>query len=148
MRILERIWRPNPKELSAGTVVQARYIERLTQNTAAALIQLQSAAVPSNVMRVTTLIGFQLVSGAAQIPQFLDVVQFINGSALGAGVSSEPFYVKGAATSWKGYLLLGEGIANKPGDSMLINGTWSAGAAANTLSVQLYGYDIPIGNVQ
>jgi hypothetical protein len=146
---LEKLWRPNPKDLAGGQVLQTRFtVNPTAQSVATAAVVFTGAVVcPTNTVRVITLLNWSMTPGAAQIANYIGLQLISSGSAI-FGITQEPPYVKGAAIFWGGNLNLGDGFMMRPTDSLNVTGQFSAGAAANTFGFQLYGYDLPIGNVQ
>ena len=148
MRILEKLWRPNPKDLAAGQIVQTRFTASAAFSTATATV-LGTGVVtcPTNTVRIITMVNVTMTPGAAQIASFW-VMQLVSNGTVVFGISQEPYYVKAAVAQWSSNVQLVDGVMLRPTDTLNVNAVFSAGAAANGLSVQLYGYDLPIGNVQ
>jgi hypothetical protein len=147
LRILERLWKPNPKDIAAGQILQTRYYQLVSVAGALASLTFNSPVVPPNVMRVIQQIGGVVQSGAAQTVLGLDFNGLSNGVQF-AVISAEPFFLKAAAASWRFGLSLGEGIAFRPGDTFQLSTFFNAGAASNSMGILVYGYDIPVGNTQ
>jgi hypothetical protein len=149
VRILEKLWRPNPKDLAGGQVVQTRFTANpAAQVVAAASIVFTSAVTcPINTVRILTMYNFGLTGGAAQSPTYTGL-QLVSSGAAVFGITQMPPLLIAAAGFWGGNVQLAEGFMLRPGDTLNASAFFSAGAAANTFSIQLYGYDLPIGNVQ
>lgn len=149
MKIIDRIWRPSPKERSSGSVLQSRYSELKNNSAAASPVSiLNFSTVPYNTLRVVSIVGGFNGAGAGQICTRATLQLVSSNGQVILTYNFEPNYVHVAAENWYWGFQLGDGIAMKVGEQLQYFGYFSAGGVANTVNCNLYGYDMPIGNVQ
>ena len=145
--IIERFWKPQPKDVPGGLIAQERYyLSSGAVALANALVSFTSPVMPSNTLTVLTHWSANLTGGAAQISQRA-VLQIVDPSGTAQfQLAQEPNYVLAAATQWSSTVVLGEGIVLRPNERITLLGQFNAGVAANTLLAFVFGYRIPVGN--
>jgi hypothetical protein len=146
--LIERLFFPNAKDLSAG-LFQQRHLERVGSSLAAALVQTIFSVTPVDTVRLVTGIGAELTPGAAQT--FLGcniVVRDGPGGAQiaqpGALITAAPAAAAGVRNfaSWSGEVWL------FPGEVLMCECYFSAGGVANGVAIGYHAIEFPRGNIR
>jgi hypothetical protein len=148
MDLIDVLYLPTGKDVAQGLFV-GRYIERISQSVAAAVIQTNLAPCPADQMRLIYGIGLELLPGAAQT--FLGANIIIRDIAGGIGIAQPGAVLQSspaaaAATrcfaSWSGQFLQ---FAN---EQITVEAYFNAGVAANSVAFGIAGLYMPRGNVR
>lgn len=145
--ILESLWRPLPKETLAG-INQVRYVSRNQTNSGVgtSITVTLVGVVPVATVRVVLGISIRCTPGGGRLCLQQVVQHQINGSA-GSLLFDvpDPNIAAGAAVARTfqdvGWLMM-------PGESVLFNGLFNAGATSNLVEGSFWGFDIPRGNLE
>lgn len=144
--LLALLYAPTAKDALSG-IVPTRFI--LTDTTGTALAATGVAAnypvVPPDVVRFIDAVSVFVIGGAAQIPTQVNAGYLRNG-VIGARVGHTPNPALAAAATYN-YAFLDLGWILLPGDQLQALGNFSAGAAANTVGMFAWGFDVPRANI-
>jgi len=147
---VEKIWRPNDKDIVAG-LWPRRWIKAMTGAGAVATLTVSDSEIfPVDLIREVHTVTFSWVPGAAQtnIGAHLVCIDPVTSVILASIASGMPDQALGAGIAGAIKTISGLDFPIMSSESLRAFGTFSAGAAPNQLDIYITGFEYPRGNFQ
>jgi trimethylamine:corrinoid methyltransferase-like protein len=139
--------RPSSKDLGSGQRVARRYLEILTGTQAVANVTLNSSVVGADLVRIVHTLTFTTTPGAAQTLNYWQALLQDASTTVIAVVAGQPNFAH-AAAALETLTVSGLELVMMQGDLLNLQANFNAGAAGNTASLHIQGWEFPRGNLQ
>jgi hypothetical protein len=143
--LVERIYQPTLKDVVSGIRQQRYYAQVSGVPAAATTITIDFPVVPPDTARFITNFAWLNSPGAAQFTEACSAFVNLNGVITGPVVYTMPRTRTVAAVSACNELV---DILLLPGEALRMLVLFNAGAANNSFTGFVHGYDIPRANMQ
>jgi hypothetical protein len=147
---VDKIWRPNDKDIVAG-LWPRRYNKAMTgASVAAQVIVADTEVFPIDLIREIHSVTFSWVPGAAQTPvsAHLVCVDANTGVIVGSVASGMPSFAPAAGAPGAIFTLSGIDYPMMSNEKLTCFAQFNAGAASNSIDIYVTGFEYPRGNFQ
>jgi hypothetical protein len=139
--------RPSQKDIGSGQRIARRYLEIVTVTTAAANLTVNSSTVGNDLVRFIHTICWTTQAGAAQTNLYVQaLLQDAFTNVLNAVNAQFDYAPVAAGINTK--TVSGLELVLMQGELLNVQAGFSGGAAANTVTAYLQGWEFPRGNLQ